>query len=54
MLLLKRYRQWGYIRRVFGGFLDFSQKLTWKAQISPEPAGVEKTKPYVLDKSALS
>jgi len=34
--------------------LDFSQKRTWKGQRYTEPGGVEKIKPYVLDKSALS
>ena len=53
-MFLCRSRQWGYIRRFFWGFLDFSQKWTRKAQIYTEPGGVEETKPYVLDKSALS
>jgi len=35
------YRQWGYIRRVFGGFLDFSQEWTWKGQRYTEPGGVD-------------
>ena len=42
------YRQGGYIQRVFGSFLDFSQKWTWKAQRYIVPGDVEKIKPYVI------